>query len=305
MYENEFLKRVVSFFKQDKSRVIVGPGDDCAVLKYTARKYMLFAADQVISGIHYKYDIKNLNLVGAKLLKRNISDIAAMGGIPLFAVLTASVSSNHERLEKIYRGLAKEADKWNISICGGDFSGAPHRNSEAFSLSIIGEVNKKNVCLRSNARPGDLLYATGTFGNSYLSEHHLKFIPRLNEGIFLANGFTNAMMDVSDGLLLDLQRFCNASNVSLELNTDKIPWRIGTRNLKSAMTDGEDHELIFAIKPSLESKLLKSWPFSKVKLTKLGIFGKRNKKYIISELKTGRNLLKKFQAGFEHWICDK
>ena len=302
MYENEFLKRIVPFFKQDKTQVVVGPGDDCAVLKYTSGKYMLFAADQVVSGIHYEYGIKNLELVGAKLLKRNISDIAAMGGKPLFAVVTASVSSNYERLENIYRGLAKEAEKWKVSICGGDFSGAPHKNTEVFSLSIIGEVNKKNVCLRANARPGDLLYATGTFGNSYFSEHHLKFVPRLDEGIFLANGFTKSMMDVSDGLLLDLQRFCDASEVSLKLNTGIIPWRKGTQSLKNVLTDGEDHELIFAVKLSKEKKLLNSWSFPKVKLTRIGVFEKKNTKHIISDLKTGRDLLEEYQPGYEHRI---
>jgi thiamine-monophosphate kinase len=243
-----------------------------------------------------------LDLVGAKLLKRNISDIAAMGGTPLFALVTVSASSNYERLEKIYRGLAKEAKIWKVSVCGGDFSGAPHKNTEIFSLSIIGEVDKKNVCLRANARPGDLLYSTGTFGNSYLSGHHLKFVPRLYEGIFLANGFTKAMMDVSDGLLLDLRRFCDASNVSLKLDTGKIPWRKGTKDLKSALTDGEDHELIFAVSPSLEKKLLKSWPFPKVKLGRLGVFEERNRKYIISDLKSGMNLLKEYKPGFEHRI---
>ncbi len=302
MREDEFLKRVVPFFTQDKARVVVDPGDDCAVLKYTSGKYMLFAADQVVSGIHYEYDMKNLALVGAKLLKRNISDIAAMGGNPLFAVVTVSASSSYERLEKIFKGLAKEAKKWNVSVCGGDFSGAPRKNTEAFSLSIIGEVDKKNVCLRANARPGDLLYATGAFGNSYFSGHHLKFVPRLDEGIFLANGFTKAMMDVSDGLLLDLQRFCDASNVSLKLDTGKVPWRKGTKDLKSALTDGEDHELIFAVKPSSERKLLKSWPFPKVKLEMLGVFEKRNGKYIISDLKSGTNLLKEYQPGYEHRI---
>lgn len=302
MNESEFLKRIVPFFKQDKSRVVVGPGDDCAVLKYTPGKYMLFAADQIVSGIHYEYDTRNLELVGAKLLKRNISDIAAMGGEPLFAVVTVSACSNYERLEKIYRGLARESKKWNVSICGGDCSGAPHKNTETFSLSIIGEVDKKNVCLRANARPGDLLYATGTFGNSYFSGHHLKFIPRLEEGIFLANGFTNAMMDVSDGLILDLQRFCDASNVSLKLDTGNVPRRKGAKDLKNALTDGEDYELIFAINPSLEKKLLKSWSFPKIKLTMLGVFEKRNIKYIISDLKTGANLLKKYQPGFEHRI---
>jgi len=302
MRENEFLRLVIPYFKQDKARVIVGPGDDCAVLKHTPGKYMLFAADQVASDIHYEYNTENLDIVGAKLLKRNISDIAAMGGTPLFAVVTISACSSYERLEKICRGLAKEARKWKVSICGGDFSGAPHKNTETFSLSIIGEVNKKKVCLRSNAKPGDLLYVTGSFGNSYFSGHHLKFTPRLYEGIFLANGFTKAMMDVSDGLLLDLQRFCDASNVSVELDTEKVPWRKGTKDLKSALTDGEDHELTFAVNPALEKTLLKSWPFPNVKLTKLGVLEKRNRKYIISDSKTGINLLKKYQPGFEHKV---
>ncbi|MEI6056962.1 MAG: thiamine-phosphate kinase, partial [Lentisphaerota bacterium] len=232
MNENEFLKKVIPLFKQS-SDVIVGPGDDCAVLKIDGNEneYLLYAVDQVVSDVHYLFESDDPELVGRKLVKRNISDIAAMGGEPFSAVITGAVSSNFQRLEKIYKGIAKEAELWNMSVCGGDFSSVKPKNLEVFTLSILGKVRKEKLCLRSNAREGDYLFATGKFGNSFNSRHHLTFTPRLEESKFLSGSYTNAMMDVSDGLLMDLKRFAEASKVTVSLFTDEILLRDGTESI--------------------------------------------------------------------------
>ncbi len=301
MNENEFLKKVIPMFKQNPD-VIVGPGDDCAVLRVDEKEdeFTLYAVDQVVSDVHYLYDSDDPELVGKKLVKRNISDIASMGGEPFFAVITAAVSSSYQRLERIYSGIAKEAEVWNMSVCGGDFSSVKHKNFEVFTLAILGKVRKENLCLRSNIKAGDLIYATGRFGNSFESKHHLGFIPRLEQSRFLAGCFTNAMMDVSDGLLMDLKRFAEASKVTISLFSDKVLFRDGAKSLMNALTDGEDYELVFSVRPELDSRLLQEWPFNDVELSRIGIASDHLNGVWIKDHKTESDLCENISLGFEH-----
>lgn len=301
MNENEFLKKVIPMFKQN-SDVIIGPGDDCAVLKIDGNENecLLYAVDQVVSDVHYLFDSDDPELVGRKLVKRNISDIASMGGEPFSAVITAAVSSNFQRLEKIYSGIAREAEEWNMSVCGGDYSSVKPRNLEVFTLSILGKVKREKLCLRSNAKEGDCLFATGKFGNSFNSKHHLTFTPRLEQSRFLSGRFTNAMMDVSDGLLMDLKRFAEASKVTASLFTDKIPLRSGTKSLKHALTDGEDYELIFSVRPELESSLIKAWPFKDLELSRIGMVLNQIDGVCLKDYKTNSDLLADGHFGYEH-----
>lgn len=303
MKENEFLKKIIPMFKQN-SDVIVGPGDDCAVLKIygSEDEYLLYAVDQVVSDVHYLFDGDDPELVGRKLVKRNISDIAAMGGEPFSAVLTAAVSSNFERLEKIYRGIAKESELWNMSVCGGDYSSIKTPGAEVFTLSILGKVKKEKLCLRSSAKEGDCLFATGKFGNSFNSKHHLTFTPRLEQSRFLAGKYTNAMMDVSDGLLMDLKRLAEASKVTMSLFTDKIPLRDGTESIRDALTDGEDYELIFSVRSELTDNLIKEWPFKDIELSKIGIVLNQIEDVWVKDHKTDSDLLSRGHFGFEHAI---
>lgn len=303
MNENEFLKKVIPLFKQN-SDVVVGPGDDCAVLKFDGNEdeYWLYAVDQVVSDVHYLFEGDDPELVGRKLVRRNISDIASMGGEPSCAVITAAVSSSYQRLEQIYSGIAKESEVWNMSICGGDFSAIKSVSTEVFTLSILGRVKKEKLCLRSNAKTGDLIFATGRFGNSFKSKHHLTFTPRLEQSRFLAGRFTDAMMDVSDGLLMDLKRFAEASKVTMSLFTDKIPLRDGTNSTRQALTDGEDYELIFSVRSELEDSLVKEWSFNDVELSKIGVVLNQIDGVRVQDFKTSSDLLADGHWGYEHGV---
>lgn len=273
MDENYFVEKIKGLIPNN-NRIIRGIGDDCAVIKTeNPDKYMLFAVDQLISDVHYDIENTSSFFAGAKLLKRNISDIAAMGGYPAEVVVTvASSGIDMDYLMGFYDGLISEANKWNINICGGDTASIKmiKGNLLVTTLSITGYVNKNNLCLRSNAKPKQLLYATGSFGNSYLTGHHLSFAPRLTEGIHLASRYTNAMMDVSDGLLMDLTRFAKESNLSFFIDTDKILPRANNISIKNILTDGEDYELIFTVDESIEKSLIENWIFSDVPITRIG-----------------------------------
>ena len=303
MKEKQLLKWIPECFQQDDD-VIVGPGDDCAVLDLGVDKLYLLAVDQVTAETHYLDDSTPPAKIAQKLLRRNISDIAAMGGAPAHALLamTLSPGKNKAWFEEFFNSMAKEAEKWNISICGGDIS-STETGKDCLSLTITGWVEKDALSLRSGAKEGDILYATGCFGNSFNTEHHLNFIPRLEEARFVAGDFTNTMIDVSDGLLLDSARIAESSNIGLILDTEKIPAR-NSASIEAILTDGEDYELLFAVSPETVELLESKWPFKETQLTAVGHFTGEVSSGTVKD-STGKTIYESGacpfnKAGFEH-----
>ncbi|MEA2012576.1 MAG: thiamine-phosphate kinase [Verrucomicrobiota bacterium] len=301
MNEIKFLNNLFPQLKTTKN-IIVGPGDDCAALKWRGKQLLLVATDQLIAAQHYTPGKTRAAEAGRKLLARNISDIAAMGGTPLYATVCIASGSTYNISfnEKFYSGILEIADELEIAIIGGDLCGISE--GHASSLTILGEVAADKIVLRSGSTPGDFLYSTGTFGNSFPTEHHLNFIPRLKEGQWLAEkGFAKSMIDVSDGLLLDILRICRAGKISVELNTDNIPLRTTGLSIEKILTDGEDYELIFAVSPEHSQILEEDWPF-KTKLTKIGSFLKSKEKRHSAFNQKGMELLEMLQSGYSHFL---
>lgn len=301
MKEKDFLNSIFPLLRQGED-IIVGPGDDCAVIDIgDSQNYFLLAVDQLISNIHYDHETTMPEKAGAKLLKRNISDIASMGGTPSHALITLAMGNQYQDwLKRFYIGLSQEANKWGISICGGDIAKIPNQTIFISTLSITGKVNKNKLCLRKNLCIGDSIYITGSLGNSFNSEHHLDFIPNVKEAEFLAGKYTNAMMDISDGLLLDLQRMAEASNLTIQISSKNLPARSNDLTLKNLLTDGEDYGLIFAVKPSLEEELLHQWPFEEVKISKIGQVLPLGYASIVNE--QNQNLIDLFTtSGWDHF----
>ena len=261
--ELKILEKLLPELRQDAS-VALGPGDDCAVLKTgDAETELLAAVDQLARDVHYTADTPP-ELAGEKLLKRNLSDIAAMGGTPRWALLTVAAGGRDGQwVLDFCRGVAGCAAKYRISVAGGDLAGLKD-DTEVATLTILGEVPAGRAIRRGGARPGDLLYVTGEVGNSFASRHHLTFTPRLDEGIFL-RGNATAMLDISDGLLLDARRLARASQVDLKLDAARVPLRAGA-TLPGALSDGEDYELLFTAPPGLERR----WQGDLAKLTAVG-----------------------------------
>ena len=295
MKEHDLIKTIIPFFRQAPS-IVTGPGDDCAVIDVGTEKLMLAAVDQIAGGIHYIEKTDPLDKAAEKLLKRNLSDIAAMGGIPSYALITVSATLSDDDALLFFKALAAEAEKYNVTICGGDIS-ASAKGASVFTLSIIGWVEKEKLCLRSTAEPGDFIYVTGSFGNSFKSGRHLDFKPRLEEARFLAGDFTNAMIDVSDGLLADLGHILELSKAGAILDTSAIPLNPGS-TLENALSDGEDYELIFAVPPLKAARLEASWPF-KTKLSRIGFF--REELQGLAYDSSGINLSEKIRGGFDHF----
>ena len=269
MDEETFIRKITSFFPQGPD-VKTGPGDDCAVLDLGLEHLLLAAADQVIEGVHY---LKGTSpeRIARKLLNRNISDIASMGGTPTHVLLTLAVNPvDEEFLTVFHKALGELASEYSVSVIGGDMAKLPEEG-QCFSLTILGKVLPEKLCLRSNAVAGQGLYATGFFGNSFATEHHLDFRPHWKEAQFLAGAYTAAMMDVSDGLLQDAGRFAAASGLSLVLDVEKIPLRQGA-TLPGALSDGEDYGLLFAMEDSRAEKLFQNWKIPLVPVTRIGAF---------------------------------
>lgn len=270
MNEDRFTAALAGIFSSCRSDVFTGIGDDAAVLDLSLpdEKLLLAAADQVIRDIHFTPETPP-ELIAKKLLNRNVSDIAAMGGVPTHALLTVAIDSLQEdQLKAFHKGLAEEAAKYGIAVIGGDLAHTP--KDFVATLTILGTVAKKKLCLRTNAKVGDILYLTGSFGRSFQTGHHLTFAPRLDAAQALAGTYTNAMMDVSDGLAKDLARFASASGVSCRI-TAELPKRDGATD-EEALNDGEDYELILAVPPEKCPALEQSGLPEKLGLTRAGIF---------------------------------
>ena len=189
-----------------------GIGDDCAVIPPT-RHHQLVTTDPVIHGQHFD-DSVPARAVGAKLLKRNLSDIAAMGGRPVAAVISLALApeTSVAWLREFYLGLASTARRFRVKIVGGDITQGPSRFFGAF-LTLHGESTGRLIT-RRGARRGDTIFVTGRLGGSRAG-HHFKFTPRLAEGQWLARQpDVVAMMDVSDGIAKDVQSLTPAGSVA-------------------------------------------------------------------------------------------
>ncbi len=258
-----------------------GIGDDCAVLPPNPRR-QLVTTDPVIYGRHFD-DAVPPRAVGEKLLKRNLSDLAAMGGRPTAAVIALALDPRIRTrwLEEFYRGLAAAARRFRVAIVGGDVA-QEDRSLGAF-LTLFGEAAAPRVVLRAGARRGDWIFVTGRLGGSLLG-HHWRFTPRLAEGAWLARrAEVRAMMDVSDGLAKDLQALTPRGAwpavmpdaIPISADAVALARRTGRTALHHALCDGEDYELVFAVARRADRAALeRAWhrAFPRLRLTCIGHF---------------------------------
>ncbi len=230
-----------------------GIGDDCAVLPASSRR-QLVTVDPVIYGKHFD-DSVSPRAVGEKLLKRNLSDIAAMGGRPRAAVIALALDATISTrwLAAFYRGLASASRRYGVPIVGGDVSQQSGRF--AATLTLIGETSSDRVLTRHGAKTGDWIYVTGTLGGSLLGHHHT-FTPRLDEGRWLVTRpEVHSMMDLSDGLAKDLAALApkgavpalEAAAIPLSPAAHRLARTSGHTALHHALDDGEDYELLFTV----------------------------------------------------------
>ena len=243
--ETDLIRRLSKNFRLDKT-VVKGPGDDAAVIKWTKDKHLLYTCDMTIEGVHFDLRKATPFQAGWKALGRNISDIGAMGGVPRYAVVSLAISPEQKLsvADGICNGLKSIADRFGVNIVGGDIS---RSKDIVIDVSLIGEVEKKKLVLRSGARIGDIIFVTGSFGGS-IKGKHLNFTPRVNEAREILKKFKiNSMIDISDGLALDLNRILRASRVGACVYGSAIPLSKNAFSANNALYDGEDYELLFTM----------------------------------------------------------
>ncbi len=293
MNEEQFIRNLQQIFPAGQD-VFTPIGDDAAALDIGLPFFLLAAADQVLENVHFLPGTPP-EKIAKKLLNRNVSDIAAMGGIPTHALLTLALENMEDEswLTAFHQALAETAAQYGISVIGGDMAKAPA--GKTASLTILGKVEKEKLCLRSNAKAGDRIYLTGTFGRSFPTEHHLNFQPRLAEARFLAGNYTCAMMDVSDGLAKDLARFAAASGVAAVLDGN-LPGR-DNANEQEKLFDGEDYELIIAVPEEKAALVEQNWNMQ-TELTCAGYFIKSNEYEPGTVIRNGLPLPEK---GYDHF----
>ncbi len=275
--------RVVAELSRNLPRdedVVVGAGDDCAVLKIPGDDSMLqlFKTDVVVEGVHFLPETAPA-AVGWKALCRAISDIGAMGGWPTSAVITLIVPEDRpmQWVTELYRGLKRAAKAYSVSIVGGETSRMPGGGPAVVNVSLLGLVDKDCCVLRSGGKPDDFLCVTGKLGGSQAGSH-LNFTPRVVEGNWLAENFPiTAMIDLSDGLAADLQRLAAASRTGFRLLSMLIPKKRGV-TLDQALGDGEDYELLFTIPMGELGDLVEAWreAFPDLPLTTIGRLTERS-----------------------------
>ena len=276
--------------------VIRGIGDDCAVLEGRPGWHQLFASDMLVEGVHF-FRSARPQAIGWKALAVNVSDIAAMGGIPRHAVISLGLprTTKVSFVDGLYQGLTRCARRFGVNLVGGD---TDRSDKIVIDVAILGEVERGKAVYRSGAQAGDALFVTGRLGGAVRSGKHFAFTPRVKEARALAlKTELHAMIDLSDGLYPDLIRICEASGVSAEMDASRIPRRPGV-SLKSALAEGEDFELLIAVHSSRASGLEK-WAKSHLPcgLTRIGrVLPKRGKNVV--KISDGRQFL---PTGFQHF----
>ncbi|MBI5235911.1 MAG: thiamine-phosphate kinase [Deltaproteobacteria bacterium] len=330
--EDHIVKQLACRLGQKHPRLIKGIGDDTSVTVQRTGRALLSTTDTLIEGVHFSLSYAPARLIGRKSLSISVSDIAAMGGVPLFGLVSIAMPGRTEKrfLDELYKGLQDVARSSKLVIVGGNT--ARFEGAVIVSTTVIGEAPGKMIVYRSGARPGDIIYVTGTLGDSALGLRvlqergigalksrlkkavirHLDPQPRLAAGVGLSTArLASAMIDVSDGLLLDLKRLCEASAVSAVVELSRVPvsrtledycGKEGLDGAQFSLSGGEDYELLFTSPPSAAKAIERLSKRLKLNMTPIGKIAQPTKKGSrLRVLDKDGASLKITRIGFEHF----
>jgi thiamine-monophosphate kinase len=270
--EDRLLNQVLlNLPRRTARKVFAGSADDCAIVEIPEnKKYLVLKTDCVVEDVHFVRGT-NASDVGWKAMMRPLSDFAAASAVPHFALVTLIVpqQTNVAWVRGLYRGLRRAANRFEVTIVGGETSKT--QGPIAIAVSVTGFVEKRRAASRRGGRSGDDLFVTGWLGGA-LKQKHLKFVARIAESRWLTKNFSiHAMMDLSDGLGSDLPRLARASKVGFDIELENLPVAYGA-TIDNAISEGEDYELLFAISPRDRTRLERRWrrKFPKLPLTRIG-----------------------------------
>jgi len=282
-------------------RSIIGMGDDAAAVMVPTDNSVLVTTDMIVEDVHFTRKISTPQQVGWRCVAAGISDIAAMGGIPWWALVSLAIPEDCDVawVDGLYDGMIDMASRYSVEILGGDTS----RSKDKIYIDAVtlGQAPIWSLATRSLARPDEMVYVTGEPGRSAagleiltsrpslaerfkpLVEAHLRPLPAVREAHFLAEtGPLGAMIDISDGLMQDMRHICRLSGVGARIEADRLPIcdtlrdycdQVGKNQLDYVLAGGEDYDLIFTCEEDSAHKLEKLWAKrfgNRLRLTHIG-----------------------------------
>ena len=301
-------------------QLIIGIGDDAAAW-YGDATIQLATVDSFIQNVHFSLDIASWEDLGWKAMAGNLSDIAAMGGVPRYALVSLAVPP-HTEVEDVtglYKGMIELAQQFGVTIIGGDINSA---TLVAITITILGSTKKdKHILTRSTAQPGEQVAVTGYLGaaaaglemftkrlqfdteaTAFLKRAFLHPYPRLAEGQLLIDHGVKTAIDISDGLISDLNQVCKSSQVGARIEIDRVPIQptvkanLSQKSLELALSGGEDYELLFTASAEVIDKVKRA---ASCPITVIGEIVADKK---ITLVDSQGNPFKLGKAGWEHFV---
>ncbi len=294
--------------------------DDVAKIRVKKNEELVVSKDLFVEGVHFLRTDGGFK-IASKLLRTNLSDLASSGATPLHYMLGFSKnnSTDEKFLREFARGLKSVQDEFGLCLIGGD---TVKSEQLFFSVTIFGVAKKGKILSRNQAQEGDLIFVSGAIGDAflglnlqgaekYLLDRHFFPTPRIELGKkLLEKNLSNCAIDVSDGLLADLQHLCQSSKLAAEINLHQVPLspsakKILQKNSKIKILDliswGDDYELIFSTNPQNRQKILALSKSLNLDLTCIGEFKKSaNKKFSVTLRDAKNQKIKIKTLGYEH-----
>ena len=327
--ESGLIKRIADNYRSSHPTIICGIGEDAAALKISEQNILLTTCDLLVEDIHFNLSLTNSYHLGRKSLAVNLSDIAAMGGIPRFFLVSLAIPTyiSVEFIDDLYRGIMELADEFNTKLVGGDTNASPDKL--IIDITLLGEANPDHLLKRSGAQAGDSIFVTGTLGDSALGFsilkrghesnssppfnklilRHLSPRPRIKEGKAIAEKhLASAMIDISDGLLTDLKQILTLSKVGatifisqLPLSSDFKQFQVQPKQNKIdfALNGGEDYELLFTSPQTKKNDLYRLSQKLKVPITRIGEINSSGKLIVLDENQTPYSI---DDQGYDHFF---
>ena len=292
--EIDVLKTLKKKFKPKSGDLFLGIGDDCAAIRTGGNKLLLLSTDSLVEDVHFSRSYFKPREIAKKSVAVAISDIASMGGNPKFILLTIGFPkcSKQELMDELLEGIKASCTLYGVELIGGNITGS---EKLFLDVTVIGEITEDKIVERSGSKPGDSVFVTGTLGDSALG---LKLIRAEEKGEDIINShkipearvemgkklsekkLASSMIDISDGLLIDIGRITTEQNLGARIYTESIPLSDSYLRLipdyeedlfKLALTGGEDYELLFTSPPEFRDKLKVIEKSMKVRITEIGV----------------------------------
>ncbi len=306
--------------------VVVGPGDDAAVLQPKRGAYDVLTTDALVDGVHFDLRFVPPDAVGHRALAVNLSDLAAMGAEPRAALLSLLLPDSLDVaiLDGIVDGLTALAARHRVALVGGNITRTP--GPLAIDVTATGTVHGRRILTRRGARPGDEVYVTGTHGDAAVGlrdlqqeaeragdaceacvERYLRPDPRVRAGLLLGrNRAASSCMDLSDGLADAVRQVAAASEVGIMLDAGALPLSDGVRQwherrgedaVATALTGGDDYELLFTVRPAHRGRLRAAAALMRtVPVTRIGVVTKDRGLVV-----RGGTAARELPTGYEHF----